>query len=54
MSYSFQASYKKAMNQMAKERIEAKEKWRQDPDNLVLKARYETYKSILERLDTLT
>ena len=54
MSYVFRIAFNKAMNVMAKERIEAHESWRLDPDNEVKKVRYETYKSILERLDTLT
>ena len=54
MSYSFVAAFKKAINVMVAERIEAKYRWRLDPDNEVLKTRYETYKSILDRLDTLT
>ena len=54
MSYNLSASFKKAMDVMSRERIEAHEAWRLDPDNEIKKVRYETYKSILERLECLT
>ena len=53
MSFNFEEAFRKALNVMKTERDAALIKWKEKPRSPVRKARYETYQSIVDRLDSL-
>lgn len=51
--YSFEAAFQRALNQMRKEMQSAFSDFQKNPTDLAIQARWETYRSIIERLDAL-
>ena len=52
MTFNFEQALQKALNQMRKERDEIHQQHKEHPTP-ILKAKYEVYQSVVERLDSL-